>query len=255
MAVLEGKTIAITGAGRGLGRALAAALTSDGADVAILGRGRDALEQTATLAGKRCVAYPCDVGEDDQVEATFAAIGARFGKIDALINNAAIIDFNRIVDIDPPRLRAIVNANFLGPMLAARSATPWLRKAGQGDIINISSESVRNPYAYMAAYAATKAGLESFSRGLRYELLHDGIRVSTLQIGNMADPDRTIDADPALMAKWMAENQGTLAQAPGASNFQTVIQAIKSMLLLPRDSSFELVELRPHSSQRDNVLS
>ena len=245
MSQLIGQTIVVTGAGRGLGRALAQHLTQEGADVAVLGRGAEALEGTVALCGGKAAAFVGDLSVDEDVERVFGEIAARYGKIDALINNAAIIDWFRIADAPPSRMRRIVDANLLAPMLTAHFGVPLLRKAGRGDIINISSESVRNPYALMAAYVATKAGLEQLSRGLRMELKSENIRVTTLQVGVMDDPDRAFTMDPELIEPFMQQNAGAFVQSGGAMKFSTVAHAVVNLLTLPREASYELVELRP----------
>ncbi|HEY3696171.1 SDR family oxidoreductase [Phenylobacterium sp.] len=247
MGRLDGKTIVVTGAGRGLGRQLIRRFVEEGGQVIAAARNAARLIQAVEPLGGRAIAVAADVGEPDDVARLFAEADKRFGKLDALINNAAIYDFFRIADAEPARIRTTVHANLLGPMLCTRAAIPLLRKAGGGDIINVSSESVRNPYAYLSAYAATKAGLENFSQGMRTELRPDNIRVTALRLGVMDDPDRDATGmDLETQIGFAKANQAALA-ASGTSkmSFDSVAHAIMDMLTMPADIAYDMVELRP----------
>lgn len=242
------KAIVVTGAGRGLGRALARTFAREGARVALIGRTPASLDRTVgECPADSAFAFPADLGDADQCRAAFAGITERFGKLDALINNAAVYDFFRIDEATPELMRNAVDTNLLGPMLCAHFAIPLLREAGGGDIINISSESVASPYTFLAAYAATKAGLETLSVGLRRELAPDKIRVVTLRVGAMIDPDREgMPADMATMQRFIEQNPAVVMSADhGAMPLDTVATAVINLLTLPRDASFEHVELRP----------
>jgi meso-butanediol dehydrogenase/(S,S)-butanediol dehydrogenase/diacetyl reductase len=243
---LEGKSIIVTGAGRGLGRLLVTRFVAEGAQVIAAARNAERLAEAVAPLGGKAFAVPADLGEPDDVARVFAEAETRFGKLDALINNAAIYDFFRIAEADPARIRATVHANLLAPMLCTRLATPLMRKAGGGDIINVTSESVRNPYAYLTAYAATKAGLESFSTGMRTELRPDNIRVTALRLGVMDDPDRQVTMDEATQVGFFQANAAALA-ASGTSmmSFDSVAHAMMDMLTMPSDIAYDFVELRP----------
>lgn len=249
MGRLQDKIVVITGAGRGLGRILAHTLSAEGAKLALLGRTGALLEKTVSeCAEGSASAFPGDLGVIDECRAAFDGIGKKFGKIDALINNAAIYEFFRIDEATPERIKKTIDANLLGPMLAVNFATPLLRNSGAAEIINISSESVVVPYAFLTAYATTKAGLETFSRGIRLELKEDNVRVTTLRVGALDDPDRdTMPADMDTLTRFMEANAANVAAAAagGALTLQTVAQMVLNILTFPRDGSLEHVELRP----------
>jgi NAD(P)-dependent dehydrogenase (short-subunit alcohol dehydrogenase family) len=247
MGRLDGKAMVVTGAGRGLGRALVRRFVEEGAQVVAAARNGERLRAAVAPLGDKAVAVPADLGEPADVERVFAEVERSFGKLDVLINNAAIYDFFLIAKAAPERIRASVHSNLLAPMLCTRLAAPLMKKAGGGDIVNVTSEIVRNPYAYLTTYAATKAGLENFSAGMRTELRPDGVRVTALRLGVMDDPDRgETTMDPETAQGFFQANAAAIA-ASGTSMmaFESVAHAIMDMLTLPADAAYDFVELRP----------
>jgi meso-butanediol dehydrogenase/(S,S)-butanediol dehydrogenase/diacetyl reductase len=248
LARLDGKTIIVTGAGRGLGRAFLRRFVEEGASVVAAGRDLGRLQEVTAEFGDKAVAVKADVGDASDVEALFAAVDQRFGKLDMLVNNAAVYDFYEIAQAAPDRIRATVDANLLGPMLCVRSAVPLMRKAGGGHILNITSESVRNPYPFLTGYAATKAALEHFSQGIRQELRPDNIKVSCMRLGPMdiREDGRAMGVDPALAPKLMERIGGARSfSGEGLMSLETVADAALNVLTLPSDTTFDFVELRP----------
>jgi NAD(P)-dependent dehydrogenase (short-subunit alcohol dehydrogenase family) len=180
---LAGKVVAITGASRGIGRVVAGALVRQGAGVVLLARESTALREAEAELGVRATAIPVDVGNPDEVRAAFAAIDERFGRLDALINNAGVAWPHRIEEVSDEELTREVSTNVIGPVLTVRSAIPLLRRSELADIVNVSSEVVMDPYPFLLIYASSKAWLEMLSTGLLRELRPDGIRVSVLRVG------------------------------------------------------------------------
>jgi NAD(P)-dependent dehydrogenase (short-subunit alcohol dehydrogenase family) len=246
MGRLEGKCILVTGAGRGLGLAVARMCVAEGAQVIAVARDAQNLAKAIEPLGPHAVAIAGDLGEPAEVERIFSDVARRFGKLDALINNAAIYDVFGIAEAEAERIRATLNSNLLAPILCIRAATPLMRKAGGGDIVNITSESVTAPLALLTVYAATKAGLETLSRGLRTELRPDHIRVTALRLGIMLHLNPTM-ADPATQQRFVAANAAALQMmaANGGMATDSVAQVLINILTLPADACFELVDLRP----------
>jgi NAD(P)-dependent dehydrogenase (short-subunit alcohol dehydrogenase family) len=245
---MSGQSIVVTGASRGLGRVLVKSLIEEGAQVVCAARNRARLKALCEPLGENAVDVEADLGVPADVERVFRTAEERFGKVDVLINNAAIYDFFLIENASPERICATVNANLLAPMLCTRAAIPLMRKTGAGDIINVSSEGVRIPFAYLTAYAATKAGLESFSGGMRTELRPDNIRVTTLRLGAMDDPAREVTMDEETYRGFFERNVGAMAAAGKTlMPFEKVARAIIDMLTLPEELAFDLVELRPRT--------
>jgi meso-butanediol dehydrogenase/(S,S)-butanediol dehydrogenase/diacetyl reductase len=249
MGRLEGRTIMVTGAGRGLGRNLARRFVAEGAQVVATARDAGRLNEAVGPLGDKALAVLADLGEPADVDRLFAETEKRFGRLDTLINNAAIYDFFRIAEATPDQIRASVHANLLAPMLCARAAIPLLRNSGGGDIINVTSEAVRQPFAVLTVYGATKAGLENFSASAKTELRDDNIRVTTLRLGAMHDPDRAHPtAPPEVLQAFMEINAARIAA--GGKNLMPlddVATCILDMLTMPAGLAYDSVELRPRT--------
>jgi meso-butanediol dehydrogenase / (S,S)-butanediol dehydrogenase / diacetyl reductase len=249
MGRLEGKVIIVTGAGRGLGEAIAHKLAGEGAHIIALGRDSQRLANAIAPLGDRATAIAGDLGVAADVDRVFGQIRETFGKIDALINNAAIYDVFSLEEAEPARIRKTIDANLLAPMLCIRAAAPLMRKAGGGDIINMSSESAESPYLLLSAYAATKAGLETLSRAMSAELRPDNIRVTALRLAAMKSA--SADMTPEIAQRFIAANanQPALQRAMkgGLMELDTVAQTVLFLLTLPADSTIELLDLRPRA--------
>jgi NAD(P)-dependent dehydrogenase (short-subunit alcohol dehydrogenase family) len=105
-------------------------------------------------------------------------VAERHGRLDGLVNNAAVAWPHRVEDVTDEELQAEVGTNLVGPLLTARVAVPAIRRSGGGDIVNISTESARDPFPFLALFAATKAGMEVLTEGLARELRAEPIRVT-----------------------------------------------------------------------------
>jgi NAD(P)-dependent dehydrogenase (short-subunit alcohol dehydrogenase family) len=242
---LTGRIYAITGGSKGMGLRFARALTADGAKVILLARPSKELDAAAAeIPG--AMAIPCDVGSSADVRKAFAAIGERFGKLDGLINNAAACLVHKIEEASDEEIHAQVNANLIGPLLCIRSAIPLLRASGAGDIVNISSESVRTAFPYLTLYAATKAGLENLSAGLRAELRPDKIRVTVLRSGSVSGSSIGGGWDPERAQAFMAAmvESGCAAFTGTAVKPETMADMLVQVLRLPREANLDMVELR-----------
>jgi meso-butanediol dehydrogenase / (S,S)-butanediol dehydrogenase / diacetyl reductase len=245
MGRLEGKIIVVTGAGRGLGEVVAHKLAGEGAHIIALGRDLQRLCTAMAPLGDRATAIAGDLGVAADVDRVFAEIGEKFGKVDALINNAAIYDVFSLEEADSERIRRTVDANLLAPMLCIRAAAPLLRNAGGGDIINMSSESAQTPYLLLSAYAATKAGLETLSRAMSAELRPDKIRVTALRLSTMRSA--SAEMTPEVAQRFVMANAAALqrAMSGGLIELTTAAETVLFLLTLPADSAIELLDLKP----------
>ncbi|WP_274631118.1 SDR family NAD(P)-dependent oxidoreductase [Arvimicrobium flavum] len=170
---LSGKVVVVTGAARGIGAAASQELARQGARVVVTARSLDAAKALAddiVASGGEALALACDVADASSVDAMVAATRAKFGRIDALVNNAGVIDpVGRIVDTDPAAWMRAVEINLVGSYLAARAVIPAMIEAGGGTIVNLSSGAAFRPMEGWSAYCSTKAGLAMFTRSIDLE--------------------------------------------------------------------------------------
>ena len=247
MSQLDGKVVVVTGAGQGLGRALALALGAAGARVALLGRTLSKVQAVAEQMGDNGLAIGCELQDPDSVRSAFAQVQQTWGGVDVLINNAASYTIFKIENATDEQIQDSINANFLGPVHCIREAIPSMRERSSGDIINLTTESVNHPIPFLTLYAATKGGVEVLGRGLRDELRNDKIRVTTLRLGSIADPDKKPDQfDPAVAAEFREEfvASGRARHVGSGQSLETITGALIDLLTLPRDANVDLVELR-----------
>jgi NAD(P)-dependent dehydrogenase (short-subunit alcohol dehydrogenase family) len=186
---LTGKVAIVTGGTRGIGRGIAEALILEGLNVCISARnGAEINEATAALNelnGGKAIGFVCDVRDQGQVKSLFARARAVLGGVDILINNAGIGIFTSVEEMSPEDFRAILETNVCGVFYCCHEAIPLMKLRGGGYIINISSLAGANPHARMAAYNASKFGLNGFSEALMQEVRHDGIKVSYIMPGSV----------------------------------------------------------------------
>lgn len=174
------KAVVVTGAGSGLGRALALHYARQGWSVAALDIDRAAAEATAQAVmaeGGDAIAEAVDVRDAQAVEAAAAAAAERFGRLDAWVNNAGIASSGTVADAPMSQWQAVLDIDLLGVVRGARASIPWLREAGGGHITNVASfAGIANPPG-MASYNVAKAGVIALSETLRAELADDNIHV------------------------------------------------------------------------------
>jgi NAD(P)-dependent dehydrogenase (short-subunit alcohol dehydrogenase family) len=210
---IQGRSVLVTGGGRGLGAAICETLAESGAQVFVADFDRAlGLQCAEHLQGRswKAQAVALDVREEGQVEEALAAVQERCGRVDAVINNAAVdvtlpMDELSIADWD-----RIMATNLRGPFLVARAAVGYMRAQGRGHIVNITSTAAKRAWPNASAYHASKWGLLGLSHALHAELRPLGIKVTAIVAGGMRTPflldrfpDIDIDTlqDPATVAR------------------------------------------------------
>jgi meso-butanediol dehydrogenase / (S,S)-butanediol dehydrogenase / diacetyl reductase len=244
---LDGKVAVVTGASGGLGRRLCEAMVSAGMRVAMLSRNEPALRDLAVALGSSAEAHPADISDSKAVRKAFDAVKARHGGLDVLVNNAALGHLQPIEEAEDDLLQAEVGTNLLGPIYCMREAIPLMRARGGGDIVNVTSESVRAPYPFLTVYAATKSALETLSTGMRTELRGQGIRVSIFRSGRLAESGfkRTWSEERLARYRELVQSLGFYANSGEAIAPALAAESIMMLLKLPRNANVDLIEMRP----------
>ena len=198
---LQGKTAIVTGGTKGIGRGIAEALLRVGVNVCLSARHEAEIERTVvelnSIGEGRAVGFVCDVRNHDEVRSLLENANNTFGGIDILVNNAGIGIFNSVENMSVEDFRATLETNLFGVFYCCHEAIPLMKKSGGGYIINISSLAGTNAHPQMAAYNASKFGLNGFSEALMQEVRHDGIKVSYIMPGSVNTDfggDETSDA-------------------------------------------------------------
>jgi hypothetical protein len=188
MASLKGKTVFVTGASSGIGRATAIAFAQEGSRLLVCARRLDLLEelqQTLTSAGAAAVhSVPLDVQNRAEVEATTANLPADWREIDILVNNAGLSrGLSKVYEDDPQNWEEMIDTNVKGLLYVTRSIVPGMVARGRGHVINLGSTAGYITYANGAVYCATKAAEKAISEGLKLDLMGTAVRVTSVDPG------------------------------------------------------------------------
>ncbi len=186
MTVLAGKVAVVTGASRGLGRAMAVALAQAGADVVLAARSKPDLEETAQhveATGRRALVVPTDVTSYAEVEILIARARQELGRLDVLVNNSGVARVKPLIEWTPEEWRALVDVNLLGVLNGCRAAAPHLIAQGAGKVINVASMLAAAGLAGYSVYSATKGAIIAFTRTLGVEWARHNIQVNAIAPG------------------------------------------------------------------------
>jgi len=231
---LTGKTALVTGGTKGIGRAIAESLIRGGANVVITARHAADLESAVTelnaIDRGQAVGFSCDVRDHLEVRSLVENVIKTFKRIDVLVNNAGIGIFGSVEETSPEDFRAVIETNLFGVYHCCHEVIPLMKQGGGGYIFNISSLAGVNAHAGMAAYNASKFGLNGFSEALMQEVRHDGIKVSYIMPGSVNTEfggDSTSDEK-----SWQLQPED-------------IAQVVMDLLSYPKRSLVSRVEIRP----------
>jgi 3-oxoacyl-[acyl-carrier protein] reductase len=186
---LKGKVAFVTGAGRGIGRAIAIALANEGVNVGLFARTEGSLKEVATEIegiGVKVAYAAVDVSSLEQVQQGIGTLTNELGPADILINNAGIGKFATLLEMDPEEWKKIIDVNIMGTYYVTRTVLPQLIEKNAGDIINISSTNGLNGAATSSAYSASKFGVIGLTESLAQEVRRNNIRVTALTPSTVA---------------------------------------------------------------------
>jgi len=224
----------VTGASRGIGRAIADRFAADGAVVALSARSRDELETLQNdfaRRGIRAVAVPCNVTHPPEIRSAHAYITGELGPVDVLVNNAGISVFKPFLDTTADEFDAVVRTNLLGAIIAAQAVLPAMVEQKSGSIFNILSITTKKLFTNSAAYAASKAALAAAMDVLREELRGTGVRVVNVIPGA---------TDTAIWPQKIRDKHAARMMRP-----EMVADAILMIYHQPPEATVEELVLRP----------
>lgn len=206
---LSGKAAVITGASKGLGKAMALALGSAGAKLALVSRSKEQLQAVAAEArklGAEAEVFPADVTSESQVKQLERDVAAKFGKVQILINNAGINIRKPSVEFTLDDWRAVMDTNLTSVFLMCRAFVPAMKGQGYGRILNLTSIMSHVAIAGRTAYAASKSGLLGFTKALALELVADKITVNGISPGPFAtELNKPILENPQANAQFLSK--------------------------------------------------
>jgi NAD(P)-dependent dehydrogenase (short-subunit alcohol dehydrogenase family) len=206
---LHGKVAVITGASRGLGRAMAVALASGGASIALVARDLEQLEITAGLVreqGAKAEIFSADVTDEDAVAKLEKDVLAQLGGVDILVNNAGVNIRKLVHEFTLTEWNSVINTNLTSAFLLSRAFVPHMKGKGYGRIINMTSMMSHISIPARTAYSSSKAGLLGFTKALALELVKDGITVVGISPGPIAtEMNLPLINNPELNAQFVAK--------------------------------------------------
>jgi NAD(P)-dependent dehydrogenase (short-subunit alcohol dehydrogenase family) len=242
--VLADRVALVAGAGAGIGRASALALAGAGADIVLAARRPEPLRELADevqrLTGRRAVAVPTDIADPDAVHALTDRAVAELGRLDVVVNVATYNPGGMLEHLPRDDFRRAFDINVLGVLEVSRAALPHLRRSGGGAIVQISSEAPRMKLAGLAAYAATKAAMETASAILAREVGGEGIRV------NVVAPGTT---ENAKLTAWIHELARERNTTPDAVRQTMVEDTALRRITLPEDIAAAVLFLASPAAQ------
>jgi NAD(P)-dependent dehydrogenase (short-subunit alcohol dehydrogenase family) len=235
----EDKVAIVTGGTRGIGRAIAARLLDEGAQVAICGTRQQTVDAAVNNFSPKGNVFgmAADVSSLHDVRKFISAVEQRFGIVHILVNNAGAGAFASVAELTPESWAKMINLNLTGVYYCCHEILPIFKRGGGGDVVNISSLAGANAFAGGAAYNASKFGLNGFSEAMMLDHRYDGVRVSTIMPGSV---DTAFGGHPGTES---ARSEWKIAP-------EDVADVVACLLQMPRRTTISRIEIRPSRPPR-----
>lgn len=235
---LQGKTVLVTGASSGIGRAMALATAAAGARVGLVGRSHERLAEVADRIGQAAVVLPADLARPDEVDRVAAGALHALGRIDILLPNAGMYIPGDVATGDPNAWDSLIAVNVNSVFRLIHAVLPQMIARGSGDIVVTSSISGHQAIQWEPVYSASKHAVQSFVHGLRRQVAPQGVRVGAVAPGVVLNELWGYD-DPALIAEKVAAREGLQSE--------DVAEAVLFMLTRPANVTIRDLVILPQS--------
>jgi NADP-dependent 3-hydroxy acid dehydrogenase YdfG len=242
---LQNRVAVVAGASSGIGAAVVRALNAEGAHVALAARREEALlEIQAGLEdrdGQRSIVAPADVTDRDQVDSLVGRAGEELGPVEILVNCAGVMYYTLMKNVRQEEWERTVEVNCKGALNCVGAVLPGMLERGQGHIVTISSDAGRRVFPGLAIYSASKFFVEALSQGLRLETAGTGLKVTTIQPGNVATDLISMSADEEALEEYGQPGDSRVLEPEdvAASVVHALVQpehvAVNEVLVEPRD--------------------
>jgi NADP-dependent 3-hydroxy acid dehydrogenase YdfG len=242
---LQNRVAVVAGASSGIGAAVVRALNAEGARVALAARREEALlEIQAGLEdcdGQKSIVAPADVTDRDQVDSLVGRAGEELGPVEILVNCAGVMYYTLMKNVRQEEWERTVEVNCKGALNCVGAVLPGMLERGQGHIVTISSDAGRRVFPGLAVYSASKFFVEALSQGLRLETAGTGLKVTTIQPGNVATDLISMSADEEALEEYGQPGDSRVLEPEdvAASVVHALVQpehvAVNEVLVEPRD--------------------
>lgn len=232
---LSGKVAIVTGSTKGIGRAIAERLVSEGCRVVVSARTEADVAAASQALGDRALGVPCDVADPDACQALVDETVRHFGRLDILVNNAGLGVFKPMGELSVEEWRRQIDVNLGGVFYCSKAALGPLSASGDGFIINIGSLAGRNTFAGGTGYNASKFGLVGMTEAMMLDVRYDDVRVSIVMPGSVNTYFN--DKEPAPERGWRLEADDCAL-------------AVMQLLSYPKEAHVSRIEMRPSQPRK-----
>ena len=242
---LRNRVAVVTGASSGIGAAVARALNAEGARVALSARREEALSEIQSSLedrdGQKSIVAPADVTDRDQVDSLVGRAGEELGPVEILVNCAGVMYYTLMKNVRQEEWERTVEVNCKGALNCVGAVLPGMLERGRGHIVTISSDAGRKVFPGLAVYSASKFFVEALSQGLRLETAGTGLKVTTIQPGDVATDLISMSADEEALEEYGQPGDSRVLEPEdvAASVVHALVQpehvAVNEVLVEPRD--------------------